>query len=222
MDRRAAIHDNARKPCKLSGFRVVQDVEEAKQAKRQSSSTHVKLCGERHCQPIEGFDLGNSPLEYSKETVSEKELIFSTTNGTQAVGATSNFSCSYLAGFVNRSAVAAAILSSKIKHWTVVCAGTDGEVAGEDVLAAGAIAQILLGQPNVKVHLANDSARLAIDLWLDAWSSKLALAELLETFCGGYNLVRAGYSDDIRFAAQVDIIHCVPSRQAGGIFVALA
>ncbi len=203
-------------------IRVLQDVDEAR-ATKPAGSPAVLLCGERHCRPIDGFDLGNSPLEYQSNVVDGKSLVFSTTNGTLAVGAAADFEPCLLAALVNRSAVASAMLNSTINDWTIVCAGTDGEVAGEDVLAAGAIAQILVSQPNRKITLANDSARLALDLWLDAWSSpSLELFALLETFSGGYNLVQSGYKDDIRFAAQVDVVHCVPARRTDGQFSALS
>jgi hypothetical protein len=40
------------------------------------------LCGERKGKKIEGFDLGNSPREYTPEVVGDKRLVWSTTNGT--------------------------------------------------------------------------------------------------------------------------------------------
>ena len=43
------------------------------------------LGGERNGLPIEGFDLGNSPSEYTPETVGGKTVIFTTTNGTRAM-----------------------------------------------------------------------------------------------------------------------------------------
>ena len=43
------------------------------------------LCGEQNGNTIEGFHLGNSPLEYTKEVVADKTLIINTTNGTNAL-----------------------------------------------------------------------------------------------------------------------------------------
>ena len=48
----------------------------------QSPDQSVLLCGERGGVMIDGFDLGNSPEDYTQERVSGKTLIFSTTNGT--------------------------------------------------------------------------------------------------------------------------------------------
>ena len=45
----------------------------------------VLLAGERNAFPIEGFALGNSPLEMVPETVGGKTLVMATTNGTPAL-----------------------------------------------------------------------------------------------------------------------------------------
>ena len=105
------------------------------------------LCGERHCRPIAGFDLGNSPYEYTPQSVHGRELIFTTTNGTRAVSTARLASQIYLGSLVNRTAVAQALVTANpsgndFSSW-IVCSGTDGEVAAEDVLAAGAILDAL-------------------------------------------------------------------------------
>ena len=43
------------------------------------------LGGERKGVRIEGFDLGNSPADYTPERVAGKTILFSTTNGTRAI-----------------------------------------------------------------------------------------------------------------------------------------
>ena len=43
------------------------------------------LCGERDGRTIEGFHLGNSPLEYNEEKVRGKTLVFTSTNGSLAL-----------------------------------------------------------------------------------------------------------------------------------------
>ena len=48
-------------------------------------SKNSLLCGERNGKIVDGFNLGNSPFEYSPEAVKDKSLIFSTTNGTTAI-----------------------------------------------------------------------------------------------------------------------------------------
>jgi 2-phosphosulfolactate phosphatase len=77
------------------------------------------LCGERHCHRIEGFQLGNSPLEYTSEVVAEHALVFSTTNGTRAVEAAKGAQQILLASLLNRAAIVDWICCSRYKR--VVC-----------------------------------------------------------------------------------------------------
>lgn len=196
-----------------SGARSIRVAQEIAAARALASSLggSVRLCGERECRPIEGFHFGNSPLEYTTDAVSGHELIFSTTNGTRAVEATRDNVCCLLGALVNRSAVAKAITTSEVGEWQIACAGTDGQVAGEDLLAAGAILESLMEYS--RVELLNDSARLALTLWRSIWSGNQdLLATALESFSGGQNLVQSGYSADIQFAAKVDTVDAVPMR----------
>src|SRR3954468_6092015 len=45
----------------------------------------VKLAGERKLPATAGFDLGNSPLESTREAVEGKAVLMTTTNGTSAI-----------------------------------------------------------------------------------------------------------------------------------------
>lgn len=61
--------------------------------------------GERGGQPVEGYDLGNSPLDYTAETVAQKRIFMSTTNGTRALACVQTAPVLLTAAFVNLSAV---------------------------------------------------------------------------------------------------------------------
>ncbi len=117
---------------------VMSDIDAAR---RVASSTEppMLLCGERHCVRIPGFDLGNSPLEYTPERIAGRRLIFSTTNGTVAVEATRAAQTTVLASLLNRQRVVQWLSAAPGSIAWIVCAGTDGQVAQEDVLTAGAI-----------------------------------------------------------------------------------
>ena len=66
----------------------------------------VLLCGERGSRKIEGFDLGNSPLEFTREAVADKVVVMTTTNGTPALVAGSTADRCVVASFLNLSAAA--------------------------------------------------------------------------------------------------------------------
>ena len=50
---------------------------------KQFERSDVLLAGERRMHAIPGFDLGNSPREYTREMVEGKTVLLTTTNGTE-------------------------------------------------------------------------------------------------------------------------------------------
>lgn len=215
-----------------SSITVAKDMEAALQAatsKQVSPTPRPLLCGERLCRPIAGFDLGNSPYEYTPAAVAGRDLLFTTTNGTVAVTAASYSPSILLAGLVNRSAVAAALHAAQqlpinqpainqppidLEDW-IICSGTDGEVAAEDLLAAGAVIEALRCRQPALV-LGNDSAWLVLAAWqqfqrIPATEQAAALVETFADVRGGRNLVENGYARDLEFAARVDALDIVPS-----------
>ena len=65
-------------------FIPVRSVEDAFDAKKRFPPGTTFLGGEKDTRPIEGFDLGNSPREYTAEKIRDKRIILRTTNGSQA------------------------------------------------------------------------------------------------------------------------------------------
>ncbi len=169
------------------------------------------LCGERHCTKIPGFDLGNSPLEYTASRVANRQLIFSTTNGTVAVEATQNAQTTALGSLLNRAAVVQWLTTQESSAAWIVCAGTDGQIAHEDVLTAGAMLERLLVMlPTTR--FINDSALLALEAWRSAQSHD-RLLQHLQAARGGRNLIESGFASDVAFVADLDRSPCVPVLQ---------
>lgn len=168
------------------------------------------LCGERHCKPIAGFHLGNSPSDYSQETVSGRTLVMTTTNGTRALNAAATADKVFVGAFVNLSALAEQIVGHS--DITIVCAGTDGHETEEDILFAGALALRL--RESVPTAECNKAAEEAIALWQAHVVSGESLAERLCRSRGGRNLVDAGYLEDVRYCARTDAVSAVPSMIA--------
>ncbi|HBE72110.1 MAG TPA: 2-phosphosulfolactate phosphatase [Planctomycetaceae bacterium] len=197
---------------------TTDSVESARAAAAQDASW--LLCGERHCKPIDGFAMGNSPLEYTAKRVSGRKLLFTTTNGTRAVTAANGAPQVWLASLVNRHAACRAIgdlrESGVDPNVMIICAGTDGMVATEDVLAAGAIIDsVSMQEP--KTVARGDSAHLALAAWqrFDQKSDKqqLALQDVLKLAAGGANLIKQGYASDVTFCSKLDSINAVPISQ---------
>ncbi len=109
--------------------------------------------------PLAGFDLGNSPGEYTCARCKGTTLVLTTTNGTRALLRAAAAARVLVAGFVNYSAVCEQ-LTQEARPIDIVCAGCHGDVALEDALLAGALVEYLCEHGPVAL---NDAARLAWD-----------------------------------------------------------
>jgi 2-phosphosulfolactate phosphatase len=172
------------------------------------------LGGERGGLAIAGFDLGNSPAEYTADRVAGRPVVITTTNGTAALAACHEAGEVLVGAIVNRAAVAAT--ARQLAEATgataihLVCAGTDGHVTDEDVLAAGAI----LDAAGDDAHLdeASRAARASFRALAAAGRPGLEqrIATAFRTCRGGENLIALGMERDLPLAAAIDSLAVVP------------
>ncbi|MDA1040324.1 MAG: 2-phosphosulfolactate phosphatase [Planctomycetota bacterium] len=195
----------------------VRPVRTVGEARALAGQANVLLGGERGGQPIEGFDLGNSPLEYTQERVAGRDVVFTTTNGTAALHACGDAADVLVGGVVNRSAVAALVLrlaNAEHRDIHLVCAGTDGGVTEEDLLGAGAIlaAAIRLGADEQRDLDAPARAAVADFRAVEqsGGDPATALACVFATSVGGRNLITIGMEHDLAPAAAIDALPVVP------------
>jgi 2-phosphosulfolactate phosphatase len=198
------------------------EVDDARAAAANLPDSQAVLGGEREGVRIADFALGNSPREYTSDSVGGKTLVFTTTNGTRAMLHARFADEVWLAAFVNLSSVARACIGRP--RVDLICSGTGGKITREDVLLAGAIAARLT--PAGAAQL-NDQAAIARAAWLDAIGDPTAelpeltraLARTLRDTQGGRNLGRLGLDRDIDDAAAIDRYAIVPriDRQTGNI-----
>src|SRR5215468_5888030 len=114
------------------------EVDEAKHLADGMRAGRVILGGERGGRPLPGFDLGNSPREYTPQVCRGTTLVLTTTNGTRALVRAAEADRVLVAGFVNYSAVCEQ-LRQDARPVHIVCAGTEGAITLEDTLLAGAL-----------------------------------------------------------------------------------
>lgn len=183
------------------------EVDEARQVAGEFPGTAV-LGGERAGGKIAGFDLGNSPLEYTPAAVGGKTLVFTTTNGTRALNRCRAARRVLIGAFVNLSAVCREL--ADVDRIALVCAGTDGAVTREDALFSGAVVSELAS--NGHSAILNDQAEIARDAWRAATADLAAdpLSRTLRASRGGRNLIGMGQENDIDLAAQIDKFDFVP------------
>ncbi|QDT01018.1 2-phosphosulfolactate phosphatase [Adhaeretor mobilis] len=199
------------------------EVDATAQAAAEYEREKIVLGGERGGEPIEGFDLGNSPLEYTADVVFGQTILFTTTNGTRALGHAHLASRVLVGAAVNRQAVVERLRDEG--EINILCAGTGGVVTREDILAAGAIAEPLLSKGDWSP---NEWAEAAVREWQELVTTARALgrseseqfAEELKTTPGGRNLLGIGRDEDLPVCAQLDVLDLVPElNRENGLIV---
>jgi 2-phosphosulfolactate phosphatase len=194
-----------------------REIDEARVAARKAGERKkVVLAGERKGLLIEGFDLGNSPTEFTPERVGGKRVFLTTTNGTLALHHARLARRVIAASLVNLSAVVASVKDEP--RVATLCAGTDGHVTLEDILLAGAIVNRLREVAGGGEYQLNPAAVAAEAEWkkvkTKAASAKRELREQLalalrETL-GGRNCIEVGNGDDLPDCANIDRYSIVP------------
>ncbi len=181
------------------GVQPVAGVEAAFALKAQNPE--ALLAGERGGAMVEGFDLGNSPEDFTPARVKGRRIILTTTNGTQALAAGAGARVVMTASFLNLT-VAAEELRKVGPPWIILCAGCNGALGVDDAAVAGALAEAL-DQDHALVHLYRSVRR--------------NLTEMLQGCDAGRELRKVGLEKDIPFCARVDQLTVVPALAADGI-----
>jgi 2-phosphosulfolactate phosphatase len=182
-----------------SGVQPVADVADAFALKKRHPQ--ALLAGERGGQALPGFDLGNSPEDFTAERTRGRPLILTTTNGTQALAACRGARAVVAASLLNLEAVAARLREIG-PPWIIVCAGCEGAFGVDDAIVAGALAEAL-GREHALVSL-----------------YRSVRADLTETLLGsaaGRELLKVGLEKDVPFCAERNLFSIVPTLGADGV-----
>jgi 2-phosphosulfolactate phosphatase len=187
----------------------VTSVESARESFSENNS--MLLCGERDAVRIDGFHLGNSPLEFTEEAVKGKTLIITTTNGTNALNASSTAKEIFIGAFLNIDA-----LVEKVKHLDhlfLVCSGTRNAFSLDDGLCAAMIIQKLSGPRQI----ITDDLGYTLLSFLE--NSRGTLHDKLK-HCTHLNyLLKKGYSADVDFCLQLNSHPVVPECIGGEVIL---
>ncbi len=93
---------------------------------------------ERNGLPVDGFDFGNSPFHYMGEHIKGKEIVLTTTNGTQAIEAAKNAYKVVIGSFLNIDALCSWLINEN-RSILLLCSGWKNKFNLEDAVFAGAI-----------------------------------------------------------------------------------
>jgi 2-phosphosulfolactate phosphatase len=177
---------------------------------KQFERSDVLLAGERKMHAIPGFDLGNSPLEYTREAVEGKTVLLTTTNGTVVLVGVQGARDVVVASYVNYSAVSAMIRAAArgASDVAIVCAGRDRQFALEDAACAGRYTRgVTRRLANVRLNDAAQACCLIDKRYGDR------LDRLFEESEHGRALAEAGFSADLAVCAAVDSHPVIPIYQ---------
>lgn len=184
----------------------VASIEEALNLGRTLGRDQVLLCGERKALPIEGFDLGNSPRDFTPERVGGQTLVMSTTNGTAAMVAAAQAQRVIIGAWMNLSAVVDDLVKGGADP-VFLCSGREGKFGLDDAVVAGKMAAgVMAALPDAEWEL-NDGARAAIAL-AEAFGGEVL--EMFRATAAGRQIEEAGLGDDLRVCAELDRHDVVP------------
>jgi len=191
-----------------NGVERIIPVAEVEDATRLLSTLERKktlLCGEREGLRIEGFDLGNSPLEYASKAVKGKTLILSTSNGTVAMTASAAAKEIMVGCFLNLGHVVSHILSARPKRLALLCAGNLGQFALEDFVCGGHFVKRLEDSSRARITM-NDGAVAARTLA----AAMPDVGEVVRNSSHGQRLAELGFEADLEFCSRIDKYGTVP------------
>jgi 2-phosphosulfolactate phosphatase len=195
-----------------NGCRSILPVASAEEAWRvRAADAAVVLAGESGGLRLEGFDLGNSPREFTPDAVGGRDVVLTTSNGTKTLRAVGPGRAVAIGAFRNRTAVGDWLVA-RGGDGLIVCSGYEGAFSLEDATCAGAIVErVARRSPTVVL---GDGARASRILWERLGSD---LPGLLRGSGWGERLCGLGLESDLAPCGIVDATDVVPVMGDGRI-----
>lgn len=182
----------------------LQNADELEMILTKRPRNSCMLAGETHGAKIPGCDLGNSPIEFTFNEITNKSILLITTNGTDAIRQCKPAKAVLIGSFLNLNAICSRAVTYN-RDIVIVCAGTRGNIALEDIMAAGCHAD-RLKKYYQDVRL-SDLARTFFYLY-NYFAENLI--HILSASRSGLNLQNLGYQQDITFCLQKNIYKIAP------------
>ncbi len=167
---------------------------------------------ERKGEMVVGFDLGNSPFSYMNDSIRDRDIALTTTNGTQAIHAAKGAKQIVIGSFLNITALCNWLLTQDA-NVVLLCSGWKNAFNFEDTLFAGAVVKRLLHAYQLTDH--RDSALAAMNLFDLA---KDDLYGFLERSSHRKRLEKLHIDDDISFCLKPDYTDAIPVLKGDAIY----
>jgi 2-phosphosulfolactate phosphatase len=178
----------------------VRTLEEAKEWKTKGYS----VAAERDGIVMDFADFGNSPLNFTPKKVKSHQIVYSTTNGTQAVQLASSGHKVLIGSFLNLSSLCD-YAESTSRDVLILCAGWKNKFNLEDTLFAGAMTDQLLKTSKFETFC--DSAIASQDLWNIA---KTDILGYIDKAAQRHRLKKNGLDDVIAYCLTSDLTRIIP------------
>ena len=191
----AAIHNG------VKGLIPVATVDEAREMKQQG----YLVASERDGYVLDFADFGNSPFNFTPEIVQNREIAYSTTNGTRCIHLASHSRAVVIGAFLNVSALAAWLIQQNAPV-LIFCASWKDRFSLEDTVFAGALAERLLDSG--KFETICDAVTASVDLWNLA---KPDLFGYIQKSAQKARLASKGLDDCIEFCLTSDVTSVIPA-----------
>ena len=160
--------------------------------------------GERNTKRIEGFALGNSPLEYTRETVENKTIVFYTTNGSKAIARAKFSNELFVCSFNNLLGMAQHLIKLN-KDVEILCAGHNNLFSLEDTVCAGMlVGRIKRLNRSVKISDSSIAAQVLYEKFGDD------IPKMLDNTEHGKRLIQNGFKKDIEYCSRYNITKNIP------------
>lgn len=168
------------------------------------------LGGERKAIKVGGFDLSNSPLEYTRDVVEGKTVILSTTNGTRTLVNCINAYKIIIGCMLNAAAVAKRVLELG-KDVVIVNSGTNGQFSMDDYICTGFLTKELLDLTN-NIEL-TDISKTAVKIY----ETNPNIIDYIKDAKHYEVMQELDLNKDIEYCIQKNITNIVPEYSNGHI-----
>ncbi len=186
-----------------AGASAVIPIASIEEAKRYKSEGFL-VGAERNARKCDFADFGNSPFDYTPAQVAGRELVFTTTNGTQAIHAARSCHRLFVGTFTNIDAVLEAARNSSPRT-VILCAGWENRINIEDMLFGGAFAE--KASEMEELIIGSDSVRIACELWKQAKDNPLEYVKNSDHYA---RLVANGVAGDAPYCLEMNAVDLVP------------
>ena len=187
----------------------VGTLEEAKAYKEKG----FMVAAERDGLVRDFADFGNSPYNFTPERVAGKQIVYSTTNGTNAIHLASSGSQVLIGAYLNLSALAKYIRKEQ-KDLLILCAGWKNKFNLEDTLFAGALAQLVLEDDQYQSIC--DASLGSIDLYNAAKDDMMGY---ITKVAQNERLKKNKLDDVIGYCHEIDLTELIPVLNEDHLFV---